>query len=117
MALSKSLKKLSAKLIAKFGNDLTLSKITQGDYIPSLGKSEESIIKIITKGVDKDYLGEHSSTGDMKITFVSDVAVDAFDKCVYRGKEREIINIQEVGMENLTIIYEIIVTGDAREQV
>jgi len=117
MALSNTLKKVSAKLIKKFGNDLTLTKIIKGVYDPLQGTTVDSIITINTKGTDQDYISEHSQAGDMKITFVSDEKLDAFDKCTYRGTEREIKSIQEVGMENLTVIYQIIVTGDARQQV
>lgn len=117
MALSKTLKKVSAKLINKFGNDLVLTKITEGAYDPSLGASATAPVIVTTKGIDEDYISEHSHSGDMKITFVSDTEIDAHDKCTYRGADRVIKSIQQVGMENLTIIYQIIVSGDAKEQV
>jgi hypothetical protein len=114
--LARTLKKTAKKLINQFGNDLTLKQITEGAYNPATGQPALTIVTVVTKGIDEDIIsGEHE--GDMTLTFVSDTVLDAFDKAVYRGKERDILAISQVAIQNSTIIYQAIVTGDAKVQV
>jgi hypothetical protein len=112
MALSASLKLTSTKLIKKFGNPLTFEKVTQGDYNPATGQYEETIVTVNTYGVHEDMAGEHD--GDMLVTFATDAAVDTFDRMTYFGADREILNLRKIGIEGNVIVYQAVVTGDAR---
>lgn len=115
MALSPTLIKQAKKLINKYGNTLVLKKITQGVYDPNTGESVDVVDSINTKGIDEEGFGENE--GDMVVTFYTDNVIDAFDKVDYRGKERDIIAINQISIEDTTVVYQAIVTGDAREKV
>lgn len=117
MGLAPSLKKVSAKFIKQFGNDLILTKVTEGAYNPATGEAAKTTTTITTKAIDEDYISEHSAAGDMMVTFVSDVEVDAFDTATYRGRTREIKPIKQVAIQNSTIIYQAVLSGDARRMV
>lgn len=116
MGLSATLKNTAESLINTFGNTLVLSSIVEGAYDPLTGAPAQTITTITTKGIDEDYISEHSQAGDMRITFVSSTVIDAYDRATYKGKDREIKSIKQLNMTDETIIYEIIVTGDARVQ-
>jgi hypothetical protein len=112
MALSTALRKISKALRSKFGNPLTFERIVQGDYNPATGQYEETTVTVNTYGVHVDMAGEHD--GDMLVTFYAEEEVDSFDRMTYFGADREILNLRKVGMEGSVVIYQAVVTGDAR---
>jgi hypothetical protein len=112
MALDAALKKIARLLTRRFGNPLTFERVTQGAYNPATGTYAETVVTENTYGVHEDMAGEHD--GDMLVTFVTDEAVDAFDTMTYFGASREIKNLRKIGMFGRVVVYQAVVTGDAR---
>lgn len=116
MALANTLKGVSAKILKKFGNDAILRKITIGAYDPTTGKTSDIIEDSPIKLVEEDSQKEYTSAGDSIVTLVSSVEINESDKIVYKDKERDIINVIDVSMQNVNIIYQLAISGDATKR-
>ena len=112
MGLASSLKKVSSKLINKFGNTITL--INRDDVgVPDIANGTQSatITQIETKGVYEDIVGEDEVDG--KYTIASTVNITMFTSIKdASGKEMRIISITTVDTQTTVIIYEVLVASD-----
>lgn len=118
MSIATAARKPIAKVIKMIGNDLTLRHIEHGVYDEITGMYGEVEHTYLTKALDRDYISEHSAAGDMMITFVIEAdydahEIDAFDMATYLGTTRSMIKVKQVSLQNTTIIYQAVLTGDA----
>lgn len=117
MALASTLKNVSSKLIKKFGDTVIIKKIQKGTYNPDTGKTEDIIIPYATKGIAEDYVSEYTAAGDLKITLVFSHGISLSDLVTYQGRDRAILSVRKISIQDSIIIYEVVVSGDAVQKV
>ena len=115
MALVDSLKKVSSKVIAKFGGDVTVRIVTAGAYDTSDGTIAETESDTTIKGILEDVNlregNELVQAGDKRLTVAADdlaTAPETKDRVVIGGVVHQIIRVETTEQDNSAIIHELI---------
>jgi len=115
MALVDSLKKVSSKVIAKFGGDVTVRIVTAGAYDTSDGTIAETESDTTIKGVLEDVnlreVNELVQAGDKRLTVAADdlaTAPETKDRVVIGSVVHQIIRVETTEQDNTAITYELI---------
>ena len=115
MALVDSLKKVSSKVISKFGGDVTIRYITAGAYNTTTGASAESTsdtaIKGVLEGVTKAEVNDLIQSEDKRLTVSADdlaTAPGTKDRVVISSVVYQIIAVNTVEQDNTAITHELI---------
>ncbi len=115
MALVDSLKKVSSKVITKFGGDVTIRIVTPGTYNATDGAVAESesdtTIKGILEGVNLREVNELVQAGDKRLTVAADdltTAPETKDRIVISGVVHQIIRVETQEQDNTAITHELI---------
>ena len=115
MALVDSLKKVSSKVISKFGGDVTIRYITAGAYNTTTGASAESTsdtaIKGVLEGVTKAEVNDLIQAEDKRLTVSADdlaTAPGTKDRVVISSVVYQIIAVNTVEQDNTAITHELI---------
>ena len=115
MALVDSLKKVSSKVIAKFGGDVTVRIVTAGAYDTSDGTISETESDTTIKGILEDVnlreVNELVQAGDKRLTVAADdltTAPETKDRVVISSVVHQIIRVETTEQDNSAIIHELI---------
>ena len=115
MALADSLKKVSSKVITKFGGDVTVRIVTAGTYNTTTGASAESTsdtaIKGVVEGISKAEVNDLIQAEDKRLTVAADdlaTAPGTKDRVVISSVVYQIIAVNTVEQDNTAITYELI---------
>ena len=112
--LSKALRKVSSKVVFKFGGDITIKRISSGIYNPSIGTVSETITSVTIHGVlqnvnqreindlirDSDKI---CTIAGLDLTFVPTTT----DRVSIVNIEYQIIRIKTTENDNSEIIYKL----------
>jgi hypothetical protein len=115
MALVDSLKKVSSKVIAKFGGDVTVRIVTAGAYDTSDGTIAETESDTTIKGILEDVnlreVNELVQAGDKRLTVAADdltTAPETKDRIVISSVVHQVIRVETTEQDNTAITYELI---------
>lgn len=115
MALVDSLKKVSSKVITKFGGDVTMRIVTAGAYNTSDGTISETESDTAIKGVLEDVslreVNELIQAGDKRLTVAAKdlaTAPETKDRVVISAVVHQIIQVKTNEQDNQAITYELI---------
>ena len=115
MALVDSLKKVSSKVITKFGGDVTVRIVTAGSYNTTTGAIAETESDTTIKGILEDVnlreVNELVQAGDKRLTVAADdltTAPETKDRIVISGAVHQIIRVETTEQENTAITLELI---------
>ena len=115
MALADSLKKVSSKVIAKFGGDVTVRIVSAGAYDTSDGTISETESDTTIKGILEDVnlreVNELVQAGDKRLTVAADdltTAPETKDRVVISSVVHQIIRVETTEQDNTAITHELI---------
>ena len=115
MALADSLKKVSSKVIAKFGGDVTVRIVSAGAYDTSDGTISETESDTTIKGILEDVnlreVNELVQAGDKRLTVAADdltTAPETKDRVVIGSVVHQIIRVETTEQDNTAITHELI---------
>ena len=115
MALANPLRKVASKLMAKFGGEVTIRRITVGAYNTSTGTAAETTSDIVLRGVVKDVsvreVNDLIQSGDKRLTVAAaDVAAvpSTADRVLISGVTHQIIRVTTIEQDNTAITHELI---------
>jgi hypothetical protein len=115
LALSGPLRKVASKVIAKFGGEITIRRITAGIYNPTTGTASEVIADTELRGVLEDVnvreVNDLIQSGDKRLTVAAaDVAAvpSTADRVLIGGITHQIIRVTTVEQDNEPITHELI---------
>ena len=115
MALAGSLRKTAAKLMSKFGGNVTLRTVTPGVYNPTTGTASEVAADVTIKGVLEDVnareVGDLIQAGDRRLTIAAadvNAAPTSADRVIISGVAYQVVRIATIEQDNQPITYELI---------
>ena len=115
MALVDSLKKVSSKVITKFGGDVTVRIVAAGAYDTSDGTISETESDTTIKGILEDVnlreVNELVQAGDKRLTVAADdltTAPETKDRVVISSVVHQIIRVDTTEQDNTAITHELI---------
>jgi hypothetical protein len=115
MALAGSLRKTAAKLMSKFGGNVTLRTVTPGVYNPTTGTASEATSDVTIKGVLEDVsareVNDLIQAGDRRLTIAAadvNAAPTTADRIIISGVTYQIVRIATIEQDNQPITYELI---------
>jgi hypothetical protein len=115
MTLSGPLRKVASKVIAKFGGEVTIRRITVGAYNTSTGTAAETTSDTVLRGVVEDVnvreVNDLIQSGDKRLTVAAaDVAAvpSTADRVLIGGITHQIIRVTTVEQDNEPITHELI---------
>ena len=115
MALVDALKKVSSKVITKFGGDVTVRYVTAGSYNTTTGAITESESDTTVPGILEDVnlreVNELVQAGDKRLTVAADdlaTAPETKDRVVIGSVVHQIIRVETTEQDNTAIIHELI---------
>ena len=115
MTLSGPLRKVASKVIAKFGGEVTIRRITVGAYNTSTGTAAETTSDTVLSGVLEDVsvreVNDLIQSGDKRLTVaaadVTTAPVTA-DRVLIGGVTHQIIRVTTIEQDNTAITHELI---------
>lgn len=115
MGLATSLRKVSSKLMSKFGGEVTIRVVTVGAYNTSTGAIAETTADTAVRGMLEDVsdreVNELIQAGDKRLTIAAaDVAAapKTADRVVISSISHQIIRVNTIEQDNTAITYELI---------
>jgi hypothetical protein len=115
MALAGSLRKVAAKVVSKFGGDVTVRIVTGGSYNTTTGAITESESDTTIKGVLSDVslreVNELIQAGDKRLLIAASAvttAPETKDRIVISSVIHQIIQVNVTEQANSAIVYELI---------
>ena len=115
MALVDSLKKVSSKVITKFGGDVTVRIVAAGAYDTSDGTIAETETDTTVPGILEDVnlreVNELVQAGDKRLTVAADdlaTAPETKDRVVISSVVHQIIRVETTEQDGTAIIHELI---------
>jgi hypothetical protein len=115
MGLATSLRKVSSKLMSKFGGEVTIRRITVGAYNTSTGTAAETTVDTVLRGVLEDVnvreVNDLIQSGDKRLTVAAaDVAAvpSTADRVLIGGVTHQIIRVTTVEQDNEPITHDLI---------
>jgi hypothetical protein len=115
MGLATSLRKVSSKLMSKFGGEVTIRRITVGAYNTSTGTAAETTVDTVLRGVVEDVsvreVNDLIQSGDKRLTVAAaDVAAvpSTADRVLISGVTHQVIRVTTVEQDNEPITHELI---------
>ena len=115
MTLSGPLRKVASKVIAKFGGEITIRRITAGVYNPTTGTASEAIADTELRGVLEDVnvreVNDLIQSGDKRLTVAAADVANApitSDKVLIASVVHQVIRVTTVEQDNEPITHELI---------
>jgi len=114
MALATSLRKTASKLMAKFGGEVTIRRITTGGYNPTTGTAKptasETIVRGVLEAVTERELNDLIKSTDKKLTVAAvDLAAEpsVADQVTISGRIMQTVQVNKIEQDNQAIVFEI----------
>jgi len=115
MTLSTPLRKVASKLMAKFGGEVTIRRITVGVYNPTTGTASETVSDNQIKGVLEDVnireVNDLVQASDKRLIIAAaDTAAvpTTVDKVLINSVIHQVIRVVTIEQDNEPITYELI---------
>ena len=115
MTLAGPLRKVASKLMAKFGGEATIRRITVGAYDPATGTAAETTSDTALRGVLEDIslreVNDLIQAGDKRlIVAAADTAAvpTMADRVIIAGRSLQVIEVRTIEQDNEPITYELI---------
>jgi hypothetical protein len=115
MTLSSPLRKVASKLMAKFGGEAAIRRVTPGIYNPTTGTVSETTSDTAVRGVLEDVsireVNDLIQSGDKRLTVAAaDVAAtpSTADRVLIGGITHQIIRVTTIEQDNEPITHELI---------
>jgi hypothetical protein len=115
MALASSLQKTASKLMAKFGGEVTIRRVTLGAYNTTTGTAAETTSDTAIRGVLEDVnlreVNDLIQAGDKRMTIAAadTAAVPTMaDRVIIGGRTLQVIKVRTIEQDNQPITYELI---------
>ena len=115
MTLANPLRKVASKLMAKFGGEATIRRVTPGVYNPTTGTASETTSDTELRGVLEDVnvreVNDLIQSGDKRLTVAAaDVAAvpSTADRVLIGGVTHQIIRVTTIEQDNTPITHELI---------
>jgi len=115
MALAGPLRKVASKLMAKFGGEATIRRVTTGAYNTSTGTVSETTTDTVVRGVLEDVnlreVNDLIQAGDKRLLIAAaDVASapTTADEVLISGVVNQVIQVRTIEQDNEPITYELI---------
>jgi len=115
MALASPLRKVASKLMAKFGGEVTINRVTPGVYNPTTGTVSEVVVGTVVRGVLEDVnvreVNDLIQSGDKRLTVAAaDLAAvpSTADRVSVGSVTHQIIRVTTIEQDNTAITHELI---------
>lgn len=115
MALATSLRNVASKLMAKFGGEVTVRRVTLGAYNTTTGTAAETTSDTELRGVLEDVnlreVNDLIQAGDKRLTIAAaDTAAPPTmaDRVIIAGRTLQVIQVRTIEQDNEPITYELI---------
>jgi hypothetical protein len=115
MTLSGPLRKVASKLMAKFGGEVTVRRVTLGAYNTTTGTATETTSDTELRGVLEDValreVNDLIQAGDKRmIIAAADTAAvpTTADRVIIGGRTLQVIEVRTIEQDNEPITYELI---------
>jgi hypothetical protein len=115
MTLANPLRKVASKLMAKFGGEVTINRVTAGVYNPITGTASEVVAGTVVRGVMEDVNVREANdliqSGDKRLTVAaSDLAAapSTADRVMVGTVTHQIIRVTTIEQDNTPITHELI---------
>jgi hypothetical protein len=115
MALATSLRNVASKLMAKFGGEVIIRRVTLGAYNTTTGTAAETTSDTELRGVLEDVnlreVNDLIQAGDKRLTIAAaDTAAPPTmaDRVIIAGRTLQVIEVRTIEQDNEPITYELI---------
>ena len=115
MSLASPLRKVVSKLMAKFGGEATIRRVTVGAYNATTGTAAETTADTVVRGVLEDVnvreVNDLIQSGDKRLTIAAaDLATAPVtaDRVLIGGITHQIIRVTTIEQDNTAITHELI---------
>ena len=115
MTLANPLRKVASRLMAKFGGEVTIRRITVGAYNATTGTAAETTSDTALRGVLEDVnvreVNDLIQSGDKRLTVAAaDVAAvpSTADRVLIGGITHQVIRVTTIEQDNTAITHELI---------
>ena len=113
MALATSLRKTASKLMAKFGGQVTIRRITTGSYDPETGtatpNASETVVRGVLEAVTQRELNDLIKSNDKKLTIAAaDLSFEpaVSDQVTVASRIMQTIQVNKIEQDNQPIVFE-----------
>lgn len=114
MSLANPLRKVASKLMAKFGGEVTVRRVTLGAYNTTTGTAAETTSDTELRGVLEDVnlreVNDLIQAGDKRLTIAAaDTAAPPTmaDRVIIAGRTLQVIQVRTIEQDNEPITYEL----------
>lgn len=115
MVLATPLRKVASKLMAKFGGEVTIRRVTVGAYNATTGTAAETTTDTVVRGVLQDVnlreVNDLIQASDKRLLIAAadtaSVPTNA-DRVIIGGITHQVIQVQTIEQDNEPITYELI---------
>jgi hypothetical protein len=114
MTLSAPLRKVASKLMARFGGEVTIRRITTGAYNPTTGTAtptaSENVVRGVLENVTERELNDLIKSTDKKLTVAAaDLAAEpsVADQVTISGRIMQTVQVNRIEQDNEAIVFEI----------
>lgn len=114
MALATSLRKTASKLMAKFGGEVTIRRITTGAYNPTTGvatpTASETTVRGVLEAVTERELNDLIKSTDKKLTIAADdLAFEPAisDQVTVANRIQQTVQVNKIEQDNTAIVFEL----------
>jgi hypothetical protein len=115
MVLATPLRKVASKLMAKFGGEVIIRRVTLGAYNTTTGTAAETTSDTELRGVLEDVnlreVNDLIQAGDKRLTIAAaDTAAPptTADRVIIAGRSLQVIEVRTIEQDNEPITYELI---------
>lgn len=115
MTLATPLRKVASKLMAKFGGEATIRRVTPGVYNPTTGASSETTSDTALRGVLENVnlreVNDLIQAGDKRLIIAAaDIAAvpTTADRVIIATRSLQVIEVRTIEQDNTPITYELI---------
>ena len=115
MTLALPLRKVASKLMAKFGGEATIRRVTLGAYNTTTGTAAETTsdtaLRGVLEGVNLREVNDLIQAGDKRlIVAAADTAAvpTMADRVIIAGRSMQVIEVRTIEQDNQPITYELI---------
>jgi hypothetical protein len=115
MSLANPLRKVASKLMARFGGEATIRRVTMGAYNTTTGTAAETTADTTVRGVLEDVslreVNDLIQAGDKRLMVAAADLPNApttADRVIIAGRALQVIEVRTIEQDNTPITYELI---------